>query len=243
MNQKETIRNRLLSLGADVCGFANISRFSDSPTGFNPIDIYSECKTVISFGVALPRGLSKIPPRLIYEHYNSFCIPEVDRIAFVGSKFIEHHYDCLAIPMPSDSPYEYWDEAHMEGKGLLSMKHIGVTAGLGIIGKSALLLNEKYGNLLTLGAILSNLELESDIIAKNICLEKCEKCIVNCPVGAIDSGTVNQKLCRSYTYGKNKRGFDIINCNNCRTVCPMCSGILKKKKKKTKSSTDYNKND
>lgn len=228
MDRQEAIRNVILSLGADVCGFANISRFRDSPAGFNPIDIYSECRSVISFGIALPRGLSKVPPRLIYKHYNSFCIPEVDRIAFKASKQIERDYCCLAIPMPSDDPYEYWDEENLKGRGILSMKHIGVAAGLGVIGKSALLLNEKYGSLLTLGAILTNLELESDPISKNICLEKCKKCVINCPAGAISNGTVNQKLCRTYTYGKNKRGFDIINCNNCRTICPMCYGKLVK---------------
>lgn len=224
MNKQEIIRNLILSLGADVCGFANISRFKDAPYGFNPTDIYQGCKSVISFGIALPRGISKVSPHLIYKHYNSFCIPEVDKIAFHASKQIEQDHYCLAIPMPSDDPYEYWNEERMEGRGLLSMKHIAVAAGLGAIGKSALLLNKKYGSLLTLGAILVDIELESDPMAENPCLEKCKKCIVNCPVGAINDGIVNQKLCRTYTYGKNKRGFDIINCNNCRTTCPVCYG-------------------
>lgn len=108
------------------------------------------------------------------------------------------------------------------------MKHIAVSSGLGEIGKNALLLNEQYGSLLTLGAILTDLELKSDTISKNICLEKCEKCVVSCLVGAINNRTVDQKLCRTYTYGKNKRGFDIINCNKCRIVCPVCYGKLGK---------------
>lgn len=107
MNRQEAIRNLILALGADVCGFANISRFRDAPIGFNPMDIY--------LGIALPRGLSKVSPRLIYKHYNSFYIPEVDRIAFTASKHIEHDFQCLAIAMPSDDPYEYWDEEKIEG--------------------------------------------------------------------------------------------------------------------------------
>lgn len=68
----------------------------------------------------------------------------------------------FAVPLPADSPYEYWDAEQMEGRGLLSMKHAAVLAGLGTLGKSTLLLNEAYGNLLTLGAILTEFDLASD---------------------------------------------------------------------------------
>lgn len=63
---KEQIREMVLSCGADLCGIANIDRFDDFPTGFKPTDIDCECKSVISFAVALPKGLSKVNPRLIY---------------------------------------------------------------------------------------------------------------------------------------------------------------------------------
>ena len=33
---KETIRAMALSMGADVCGFAEIERFADAPQGFSP---------------------------------------------------------------------------------------------------------------------------------------------------------------------------------------------------------------
>ncbi|KAA6328570.1 hypothetical protein EZS27_022547 [termite gut metagenome] len=42
--------------------------------------------------------------------------------------------------------------------------------------------------------------------------------------GAIENGRVNQKLCRNNTYGKTKRGFDTVDCNCCRTACPMNYG-------------------
>ncbi|MDR2470184.1 MAG: hypothetical protein LBD27_06885, partial [Tannerella sp.] len=75
--------------------------------------------------------------------------------------------------------------------------------------------------MLTIGAILSDLELTSDPLSESVCMEKCRKCINACPVDAIESGFVNQKLCRTYTYGKTKRGFDTVDCNRCRTVCPV----------------------
>jgi epoxyqueuosine reductase QueG len=221
---KEKIRELIKSLGADVCGFAHIERFDNAPSEFNPMDIFQDCKSVISFGIALPKGLVKVPPRLIYGYYNNFCLSEIDRIAFKAAKRLEEENHCITVPLPCDSPYEYWDGENMEGRGLLSMKHTAVAAGLGTIGKNTLLLNKQYGNMLTIGAILTDLELASDPLSESICMEKCRKCITDCPVDAIESGIVNQKLCRMHTDGKTKRGFDTVDCNLCRTVCPMCYG-------------------
>ena len=41
---KEKIKDIFINLGADVCGMANIDRFTDAPKGFHPTDIYDECK-------------------------------------------------------------------------------------------------------------------------------------------------------------------------------------------------------
>jgi epoxyqueuosine reductase QueG len=221
---KETIRKLVTSLGADLCGFANIDRFADAPEGFSPKDIFADCKSVISFAVALPKGLTQVSPRLIYGHYNNVSKDELDRIAFLASKQLEADFRSTAIPLPSDTPYEYWDSENMEGRGLLSMKHIALAAGLGTIGKSSLLINKSYGTMLTLGAILTDLDLSSDPFAESLCLENCRKCIDNCPSHAIENGFVNQKQCRMNTYGKTKRGFDTVDCNKCRTLCPLCFG-------------------
>ncbi|MDR1172070.1 MAG: hypothetical protein LBL24_06430, partial [Bacteroidales bacterium] len=68
---KEQIRNLIMSLGTDVCGFACIDRFADAPQGYSPTDIFPDCRSVISFGIALPGGLAKVPSRLIYGYYNT----------------------------------------------------------------------------------------------------------------------------------------------------------------------------
>jgi epoxyqueuosine reductase QueG len=218
---KAEIRELVLSQGADLCGFANIDRFDKAPSGFHPRDLFHDCSSVISFAVGLPKGLGRVAPRLVYGYYNSMSCPETDHIAFLSAKKIEKEFSCIAVPIPCDGPYEYWDNEKMEGRGLLSMKHIALKAGLGSLGKNTLLMNEKLGNLLTLGAILTDLELESDPIPKSCCAPECRLCIEACPVDAIKSGSIDQKLCRVNTYGKTERGFDTVDCNRCRTVCPI----------------------
>ncbi|MDR3226212.1 MAG: hypothetical protein LBT56_00880 [Prevotellaceae bacterium] len=72
--------------------------------------------------------------------------------------------------------------------------------------------------------ILTDLDLLSDSVSQNICMNNCHKCEDNCPVGTIENGVVNQKLCRNHAYRKTKRGFDTTDCNICRTICPMRYG-------------------
>ena len=221
---KEQIKDLILSLGADVCGFANIARFSGAPAGFHPKDIFPDCKSVIEFGIALPKGVTAADQKLIYGYFNNSSCAKVDWIAFQTAKKVERLYGGYAVPLPSDDPYEYWDPEKMEGRGLLSMKHAAVLAGLGTLGKSTLLLNEEYGNQLTLGAILTDLDLESDPLAKSICIDGCSLCIQNCPAQALNGRCADQAKCRPNAYGTNARGFNIVNCNKCRTVCPMRFG-------------------
>ncbi len=229
---KEKIKEIVIALGADICGIASIDRFTGAPEGFSPKDIFAECKSVIAFGLALPKGVTQVDPQIIYGHFNDNSCLQVDTISFRASKIIEKEVNCYAVPIPCDSPYEFWDEENREGRGLISMKHVAVLAGLGIIGKSTLLINNKFGNLLTIGAILTNLDIQSDELCEGSCIDACNRCIDSCPAGAIANGEVNQKLCRDYTYGKNKRGFDIVNCNKCRNICPMRYGNHSIKQKK-----------
>ncbi len=224
---KEQIRNYIFSLGMDVCGFANIDRFSEAPAGFHPRDIFPDCKSAVMFGLALPRGLTKVQPRHIYKHFNYGVCPNVDFAAFKAAKEIERLGGGYAVPLPSDEPYEYWDAVNTEGRGLLSMKHAAVAAGLGTLGKNTLLLNEKFGNLLTLGALLTDLDLPSDPRASSICLENCRLCLESCPSRALDGVRADQKKCRSYAYGTSPRGYGTVECNRCRTVCPMRFGKRK----------------
>jgi epoxyqueuosine reductase QueG len=221
---KEQLREKVLGFGADICGFAGVERFSEAPKGFHPCDIFPECKSAIVFGVALPKGLYLVDSRLIYGHFNDFACPQVDHITYQTAAVIEKTYHKIAVPLPCDAPYDYWDEEKMEGRGLLSMKHAAVLAGMGTLGKNTLLINKDFGNRLIIGCVLTDLVIESDELADRVCLENCTLCVKSCPVGAIAEGTVVQKKCRINTSGKTKRGFGTVECNRCRTVCPMGFG-------------------
>lgn len=76
--------------------------------------------------------------------------------------------------------------------------------------------------LLNLGAILIDFSLDSDPYTENICIPGCRKCIDGCPGHAIsEDGHVDQKRCREMTYHRTERGFDTVDCNQCRMSCPV----------------------
>lgn len=221
----ELIKQQALRLGADVCGIASIDRFDEAPAGFHPGDLYEDCQSVVVVGKAMPKGLMKVPPRLIYAHGNDLCKDRVDECVQALAMFIEAQGG-IAVPLPSDGPYDAWDAETMTGKGLLSMKHAASLAGLGFLGKSTLLINDQYGTLLTIGAILTDMKLPPDAIAPSRCIPACRRCIDACPSNALDGQTVNQTRCRAHTYTANARGFSVVNCNTCRSICPLAFGVL-----------------
>ena len=202
--------NSSSSLGADVCGFAEAEAFSGAPEGHRPGDLLPGCRTVVVFGMRIPRGLMEVPPRILYAHFNYFTPKELDRIAYLTALHIEDASGASAVPLPADGPYEEWEPETKTGRGLLSMKHAAVLAGLGQLGKNTLLLNETYGNLLNLGALLTTLPLPGDPPAKSVCIPGCRRCLDACPVHALDGTAANQYLCRGNAYGVNARGYYLL---------------------------------
>jgi epoxyqueuosine reductase QueG len=207
------------SFGAEICGIASIERFKDAPEGFHPLDIYSEAKAVIVFGKQFPISVFESSSNVSYTLVRNKLIEMVDNIAVLTSLKIEEQ-GYRAVPIPSSEPYEYWDSQNRHGKGILSLKHSAQAAGIGCIGKNTLLLNEKYGNRLWLGAVITNIELKSDPLVESLCIEGCNICLEACPQSALDGMTINQKKCREISATSTDGGGMILSCNVCRKTCP-----------------------
>lgn len=213
------IKEKVYSLGADVCGIASIKRFEDAPKGFHPLDVYPEVKSVISFGKAFPSSLFEANTNAPYTFVKNKLVELLDNISIELTFNIESE-GYKAIPIPSDEPYEYWDSQNRHGRGILSQKHLAEAAGIGWIGKNTLLINHRYGNRLYLGAVITDAELTEDDLAENLCTENCSICLKSCPQSAIDGVTVNQKKCREACISVTEGGGFVYACNICRRVCP-----------------------
>ena len=208
-----------------MCGLASIDRFVDAPPGFRPTDIVGNCKTVIVIAVRFPSSSLSANSLSPYTFVYNKLIAKIDSITFQIATELESLGSC-AFAIPSVEPYDYWDGSRLHGQGILSLKHAAVKAGLGQMGKNTLLINEHLGNMLLLGAILLDKELEPDpLVNYQACISGCRICLEACPINALDGITAEQRKCRSISGKFTSGGGFVFGCNLCRKVCPHYNGI------------------
>ena len=227
MINSRTIKKSATRYGADICGVAPVTRFADAPEGFHPCDIYPDCKSVFVFASHFPLSTLQAKTNSPYTLVRNKTVEKADWISFNVSSELETE-GVVSIPIPSADPYDYWDTVRTHGRGILSLKHAGVLAGLGVLGKNTLLMNEMFGNMLWLGAILVSIDLEPDRIASyEDCCAGCTLCIDSCPQHALNETTIDQKLCRQRSISHTPGGGWVLSCNICRKVCPYHAGLHK----------------
>lgn len=231
MISSNEIKNITSKLGADAFGIANIERFSSSPEGFNPKDVYEKCNSVIVFLKKMPNEAVMPNNPVPYTHAAYLTYSELDRIGLALCQQLENA-GIAAVPVPTDVPYLFWDAKRMHGMGIISLRHAAYNAGLGFLGRNTLLINKDFGNMVYIGAVLTSAKLDpSPLVEDQHCPPNCKICLDSCPSKALDGVTVNQMLCRKTSFIKTERGFDIYTCNACRRMCPLRTG-------KTKISTN-----
>jgi epoxyqueuosine reductase len=220
------VKQAALDLGADLCGIAPVDRFDNAPKGFHPTDLFPQAQSVVVIAKRMPEGAfcctsSAIP----YSVAIRMVLIEAARVAYLLGVRIERVAGAVAMPVPTE-PYDCWDEERREGRALLSFRHAGWLAGLGMLGKNTLLVNERYGNRIGLAVLLLDIELEGDpIVTSSFCSPTCRLCIERCPVGALDGTTVDQKLCRGRCEARTKKNEPLYVCHVCRKVCPNGTGV------------------
>lgn len=220
MINADEVKNMVINLGAEDCGIANIERFAGAPHGFHPTDIYRDCKSVVVYLKSFPHGAVIADNLIPYTHSSNVTFMELDHVGLELCRKLQTK-GIQAVMVPCDTPYEYWDAEKMRGMGILSMRHAGYLAGLGILGKNTLLINRRFGNMIYIGAVLANIDLEPDPLATDpVCPPNCRICIDACPVRALDGVTVDQSKCRKYSTAKTGRDYNVYVCNNCRKNCP-----------------------
>ena len=213
------IKEKAVALGAEVCGIAGIESFAKAPAGFHPRDILPGAKCVIVFGKQFSKSVFAVKTNAPYMLVRNKLLELVDEISVQLSYALESE-GYTAVPIPSSEPYEYWDAQRRHGRGILSLKHAAQLAGLGYLGKNTLLINEKYGNRLWIGAVIADVQLAADPPNEGSCPDACRICLDACPQSALDAITVDQMKCREICFSSTEGGGGLYACNLCRRECP-----------------------
>jgi len=185
-----------------VFGIDKASSLENEPSGYRPLDMLDSAKSILCFGIPVPKGIFKCQGRSesMYWRAASIYYRNIDAVLMQACSIIEEKGE-VAIPIYTCFPYDIKGKGDFWGyMGLVKMAE---AAGIGKVGKNGLLFSSKYGPKLLLGGIVTTASLpamawpEKD---EKGCPQKCFVCQEQCPVKAIDkSGKVDRVACIKYS--------------------------------------------
>jgi len=185
-NFTKELKEAALKFGAHLVGVTGVDRISGAPAGFRATDIMPEAKSVVVMGVGLPQGLSDCWKASVWAYlYYGYALPnkKLGNAAFNLATCIQHsgHKSFPVVPTTFMKDCDVEDP-----KGEFSHKHAAFAAGLGQFGLSTLFMTPEFGAHNRFVSVLTSAELEPDPIYQgpDLC-DRCEKCIKNCPPGAL----------------------------------------------------------
>jgi len=190
----EQVRAAAQDAGADLVGFAPIGRFDHAPPQFHPHTIFPQTRTVVAIAVRQPRGaLKAVEEGCYWQAYNcdsywflnEVVAPTVLRRIVL---FLEGH-GYTSVPVhnpfhPHTGRQIRADQPHGPD-GMISLRIVGVAAGLGELGHSKLLLTPQFGPRQRVFAVFTDAELEPTPLFDGEICDGCLLCVRECEAGAI----------------------------------------------------------
>jgi epoxyqueuosine reductase len=231
-NITNSLKEYAKDLGADLCGIAASSQFQDAPSGHHPNDLLPGSNSVIVLACQFPLDQLDVLNDT-YTVARDNMNEKMNDLAYRLSDWMGEN-GMITFPVVSMGPGKYESDGRFRDQ--LSLKHAAVLAGLGKIGKNTLIINNRFGNMVWLSAIITTRELDSDPLADyEVCPPGCRKCINSCKAKALGEAMMQQQVCYNFAYlsstGRIDSKDEIILCNACRVVCPNSLGLRTRKNK------------
>ncbi len=169
------IRASLLEKGACLIGYAEVSDVV--------FEAVASSKNAVSIAVALNPSviceISKGPTKRYYKEYNRANSLLTDLCDHAVDILVSQGYKAVAL----EPTIKVVDLSNIDEH--LPHKTVATKAGLGWIGKSALLITKKYGAAIRLATVLTDAELDlADPVEQSMCGD-CHDCVDHCPAKAI----------------------------------------------------------
>lgn len=241
----EIIKKLAIKSGFDICGITRPHRAKLAMDAFDkwidsgsaadmawvnnnkelrldPCNLFEGCKSIIVLGLS-------------YHRHNS-----PDNISMLAGG-VDYHF--VMKDMLKELHHQIEKESGVEMQCKLCVdsapifeKYWAEQAGLGWIGRNSLLINPEFGSFIVLGELLIDAEVDKydSKIDFNGC-GRCQRCLVNCPSGALSENRVDARCCISYLTIEHKGEFNedqkeilksplgaksYFGCEICQRVCP-----------------------
>ena len=216
------MRNRIIELcqkcGADLVGFAPISRFPENSAVHR---LMPEAKTVIGLGFRVLRGAYRgIEEGSTYYQYTTMGVENMEEtvmpMASVRLSMLIEEEGYSALPQRrhqqimaeenSTNPEVAYDAIYRNcpQETQMDFNEAAVLCGLGEIGFHGALLTDEFGPFVRTCFVLTDMELEASPVKESHLCDKCGKCKEACPGGAIDDSGLDTWQCSVYYRGAHK---------------------------------------
>ncbi|GHT30216.1 4Fe-4S ferredoxin [Bacteroidia bacterium] len=224
-NLRLQITRKAKQLGADLVGFAPVSRWeelNEVPAPFYPQHIFPFTRTVIVLAVPVFIPMVDTTPSVVYAELYNTTNRILDEMAYKLAQFINGKGH-RSVYFPRDA---YGDISALIDKPEAAFSHVLAAkyAGLGTIGFSHALLTKEYGPRVRLVSVFTDAELSPDPMPeKELCIH-CELCSKCCPTDSLLSSQkpvadMDKHNCSIY-HQQLKQRF-CYPCGVCIKVCPI----------------------
>jgi epoxyqueuosine reductase len=192
----ERLKEAAKRAGADIVGVAPIERFDNAPPEVHPASMWPEVKSVVVFGLRIPRGaLRGIEEGTHWPAYHFFGYGGLGRfIAQVGEE-IRHYIEQSgweAVPMSAVATLLESRAARRRLRPdrpppnvVPSFRLAAAAAGLGEMGYSKVFLTPQFGPRQRFGMVYTDAPLDPDPLFEGSICDRCMRCAADCPAGAI----------------------------------------------------------
>ena len=184
----EEVKAVAMANGAALVGVAAIESIPPCTPPLPVSKVMPEARNVVVFAIPMLRGSIESPSLFSAMISTHATYREEEILELRLGRLLEEHGYRAAMIVPA-SPIEMSSET----KGLLgdiSLRHAAVGAGLGVIGKSRLLITHKWGPRVRLGAVVTDAPLMADKPIEERLCDDCDLCVQSCPGQALDTHTV-----------------------------------------------------
>jgi len=226
----EYIKQKAKEFGATVCGIGNVELFRGDDPQRNPFSILPKAKSIIGFGIKIPRGLyNAMENERQFYNYTNLGVKYIDEtfaevfLIKMGRIIEDAGYDaCMQRSIPgfkiqgdkSTNPevsriYELqFASAVEEGKPvpdvIIDYNKAAEVCGLGKAGLHNKVIVPKYGTYMRFVYIITDMPLEFDEPFTESLCDNCGKCKDACPGKAISDEGVDSWQCSVYYRGAHK---------------------------------------
>lgn len=231
-NESAAIKDFLFDLGADLASFGDITELPADHRRNMPFGI----AVALKYPSKVIEDIVDMPTQEYFKYYNDLNEKLDFIVQSAAQKISDMGYNAIA------QTREYARENALDEETvLIPHKTIATRAGLGWIGKCALLITKEFGSSVRLSSLLTDIPLQTNQPYNEGKCFNCRLCQQNCPAEAVKGKNWDIKTSRSELIDVNlceKKarqraaaiGVDAVICGRCIAVCPFTKRYIKENK-------------